>query len=808
MTELEWLRREYERLKEENRQLRDTVWRLGGTAGDDANTAAEQPPVGPHAPGTYGTQSQQQKIELFYELFCGRTDVFAYRWESRSGKTGYSPAHYHDTDQSICRRPRKKCEELGPKRYVPFSHEVVRQHLTGRAVVGAYPLLTDDTCRYLAVDFDKAEWAKDARRFAERCGEHGLPAYIERSRSGSGGHVWLFFDEPVPAALARELGLGLLATASLERYPVSFDSFDRLFPNQDTLPKLGFGNLIALPLQWNARKENNSVFMDRDGKAWDDQWTGLAGVQRISHREIETTLMKLRIPLDRLFREPGLPDTNQKHEDADRLAPWERSPSGVETVASDVIARCPATVNAVRANMFFVEKRNLPAQLLNRVLATAAFGNPEFYKAQKMRMPVRDKPRVISCAEDEVEYVGLPRGCEAEAVELLSNYGVSVETTERRYDGVELGAEFIGTLEDRQDRVLTALLETEIGVLCAPTAFGKTIVAIAAIAARGRNALVLVHRRRLAEQWAERLREFLDLPADAVGVLGPNGTKATGQIDIGLFQSLFRNGTVNDIVANYGHVVVDECHHVSAFSFEQVMRQVHARYVLGLTATPVRQDGHHPIVHMQCGPIRQRISEKEDTKAHAFTHTVIVRETELMIENVAEKPIYEIYDTLVENEDRNALVVNDLLSCCRAGRLPLLLSERKRHLEILRERVEDEVDHCFVLTGGMGKKRTRDAVTRLSALEPGESAVLLATGKFVGEGFDHASLDTLFLAFPVSWKGIVQQYVGRIHRRHADKHEVRVYDYADKRVAPLAASFRRRVKSYKSMGYRITNSTG
>lgn len=420
-----------------------------------------------------------------------------------------------------------------------------------------------------------------------------------------------------------------------------------------------------------------------------------------------------------------------------------------------------------------------------------------------MRLPVWGKPRIISCAEDFPKHVGLPRGFEAEAKAFLESCSVHLDVEDKCHHGCPVEATFTGILTARQETVSRELLEHDTGVLCAPTGFGKTVVAAAVVAARACNTLILVHRRRIAEQWLDRLQQFLSLPNESIAILRKNGSEATGVIDIGLFQGLFRNGETHDLVADYGHVIVDECHHVSAFSFEQVLKKVRARFVLGLTATPIRQDGRHPIIHMQCGPIRVMIEERTETAQRGFEHKVVLRETQLTIADSLAKPIYEIYDCLVNDKQRNDMIVDDIVRCCAEGRMPLVLSERKHHLSLLAESLGQRVDSCLVLTGGMGKKRTASVIERLSDVDKGHTVVLLATGRLIGEGFDHPRLDTLFLAFPVSWKGIVQQYTGRLHREHVDKQEVRVYDYADTKVPVLGASFKRRLRSYSSMGYEI-----
>jgi len=485
-----------------------------------------------------------------------------------------------------------------------------------------------------------------------------------------------------------------------------------------------------------------------------------------------------------------------------QILPWDQSPSGGVAGEPEPLLIADTPVKTVRANLFYIEKKGLPSRLQSQLSAIAAFGNPEFYKAQKQRLPVWNKPRVISCSEDFPEHIGLPRGCEGDATQLLRDVGVDVDPEDRRNRGNEISAPFVGELSHEQSKAVASLLVYEYGVLSAPTGFGKTVAAAAIIAARGRNTLILVHRKRLAEQWRDRLREFLDLPVYEVKVIGTDKTKASGVIDIALFQSLFRNGVVHDLVANYGHVIVDECHHVSAFSFENVLKQVRATFVLGLTATPIRQDGRHPIIHMQCGPIRHRVDDRVESRRRGFEHTLIVRETSLTIENAQNKAIYEVYSVLVDDDERNDLIARDVLEAVEEGRVPLVLSERKRHLELLKDRLEPHVDNCALLVGGMGKKRT---IRALESFDGSRRSVLLATGKLVGEGFDHPRLDTLFLTFPVSWKGIVQQYVGRLHRRHSGKEEVRVYDYADVLVPVLAASFRRHRKSYERMGYTVAD---
>ncbi len=729
------------------------------------------------------------------------------------GKAGYSPVHCHKDDRSICRRPKNVCRDLGQKQFIPLDPEVVYQHLTGQIVVGIYPLLPDDSCWFLAVDFDKSTWFRDANRFRTRCEAENIPCYVERSRSGNGAHVWIFFTEPVPARDARALGTLVLSHSAMEEYPIAFDSFDRFFPNQDTLPKGGFGNLIALPLQRTARDKGNSVFIDDSGRPYPDQWALITSLRKVDPQMLAQTLANMprllgralvssALTIDHEQKNPHYSDVNPSlpEYNGPQILPWERRPSGSVAGEAESTLTGNKPVKTVRANLFYIEKKGLPTPLLSRLSAIAAFGNPEFYKAQKQRRPVWNIPRIISCSEDFPEHVGLPRGCEEDATELLRDVGADVELEDRRNPGSEIPASFIGELSQGQSEAVASLLVYDCGVLSAPTGFGKTVAAAAVIAARKRNALILVHRTRLADQWRDRLREFLDLSDDSVKVIGADKTKASGVIDIALFQSLFRNGVVHDLVAEYGQVIVDECHHVSAFSFEQVLKQVRATYVLGLTATPIRQDGRHPIIHMQCGPIRHKVDERAESRRHGFEHTLIVRETSLVIENAQNKPIHEIYAELADDDERNDFIARDVLNAVQEGRIPLVLSERKRHLELLKDRLEGHVDNCSILVGGMGKKRT---ILALESFEGSHRSVLLATGKLIGEGFDHPRLDTLFLTFPVSWKGIVQQYVGRLHRRHSDKDEVRVYDYADVQVPVLAASFRRRRKSYEQMGYTV-----
>jgi superfamily II DNA or RNA helicase/very-short-patch-repair endonuclease len=351
------------------------------------------------------------------------------------------------------------------------------------------------------------------------------------------------------------------------------------------------------------------------------------------------------------------------------------------------------------------------------------------------------------------------------------------------------------------------MLAHEHGVLAATTAFGKTVLAAWLISQRGVNALILVHRQQLLEQWVERLSTFLGLPVKEIGRIGGGRRKITGIIDVAIMQSLVRKGVVNDLVGNYGHLVVDECHHLSARSFELVARRAKARFVTGLSATVTRKDGHHPIIFMQCGPVRHRVDAKAQAAARPFTHLAIVRPTNFrMLEPPEDDPRLEfqaLYQSLAADSSRNQMICQDVLAVVREGRKPLLLTERTEHLAQLAGMLATRVSHVLTLKGGMGKKGLRSALSQLNTIPETEPCVLLATGKFVGEGFDHPRLDTLFLALPVSWRGTIAQYVGRLHRLHEGKREVRVYDYADLNVPMLARMFDRRCRGYQAVGYSI-----
>jgi superfamily II DNA or RNA helicase len=747
-----------------------------------------------------GTFQKEEKIKIFKDLFCSRDDLYAVRWEARNARTGYSPACENEWKPALCGKPKTKCADCKNRKFIPLADDVVYNHLSGKHIIGVYPLLPDETCKFLIIDFDKSAWKEDVRTFLDVCAGLEIPAVLERSRSGNGGHIWIFFEERVPASQARKLGSFVLTRAMEKRHQIGFDSYDRFFPSQDTMPKGGFGNLIALPLQRLPRGKGNSVFINSDYEPYADQWAFLSAVKRMS-------LARVNSIVDNALQSGGIIDVKLSMTDSDTdNDPWTLPPSKIrkEKPINDPL---PACVRIVHSNMIFIEKRDLPPAMLNRLLRIAAFQNPEFYKAQAMRLSTFGKPRIIACGEEYPNFIGLPRGSMDEALQMFKMHNVDVKIEDMRCGGAPINANFQGNLRPLQEEVVRNILKNDIGILSAGTAFGKTVVAASMISKRNVNTLVLVHRRQLLDQWIERLSQFLDMPKESIGQIGGGKNVRTGNIDVGIIQSLYRKGAVKDFVAEYGHVIVDECHHVSAFSFEQVMKQVKAKYVLGLTATPIRKDGHHPIIIMQCGPIVFRISEKEQKMP--FDHTVIPRSTDFVLteDQATDASIQDIYGALIHDEKRNELILQDVLKSLKAGRFPLLLTERTEHLEYFRRHLEGSVKNIFLFKGGMGVKQRRELYNKLASVSDNEERIIISTGRYIGEGFDNARLDTLFLVMPVSWRGTIRQYVGRLHRLHDSKKEVLVYDYVDSNVLKLKRMFNRRINGYKAVGYSIDFTT-
>ena len=797
--ELETTLAECRRLKEENAALRrllaDNEIMILVPAKDDfppaTETEAQDAGVNEHS-------GKDAKIALFRKLFRGREDVYAVRMRFKSGDWGYVPASIRDWKAVLSADAalRKKVDQK-TRKLLPLTDDVLRLHLEGKTTLGVYPLLLDETCWFLVVDFDKKSWQDDAAAFLETCREQNVSAALERSRSGNGGHIWIFFERATPATTARKLGSLLLTRTMDRRHQLGMDSYDRFFPNQDTMPKGGFGNLIALPLQRIPRQNGNSVFVDSDFRPYSDQWKFLSGIKKMAPDAMEALVREAMRTGSVIGVRISLADED------DEAEPWTIPPSKRRTPKT-IEGPLPERVEIVRSNLLYIEKKDLPPAMLNRLLRLAAFQNPEFYKAQAMRLSTFGKPRIISCGQDFAQHIALPRGCLGEATALLADHKIKVGLRDERYNGVPIEADFQGQLRPYQEEAVASIGAHDDGMLCAPTAFGKTAVAAWLIAKRKVNTLVLVHRQQLLDQWHERLAMFLNVPPNSIGQIGGGKSDRTGTVDIAVIQSLYRKDEVKDFVAEYGQVIVDECHHISAFTFEQVMKQVKARYVVGLTATPTRKDGHHPIISMQCGPVRFSMSARIMTESTPFEHKVIPRHTDFrMPAEMTDLAIQDVYAALIHDSGRNAMIAADLRRALETGRSPLLLTGRKEHLQFFATEVEGFAKHIFVLKGGMGKKQRRTTAEALASVPENESRVIIATGSYIGEGFDDARLDTLFLAMPISWKGTLQQYVGRLHRLHDSKRVVQVYDYVDPNVTMLARMYERRLKGYDIIGYTV-----
>lgn len=674
-------------------------------------------------------------------------------------------------------------------------------------MIGAFAILEDNTCNFLCADFDDKScehgYQNDVLAYVIVCKEWNIPYLIERSRSGNGAHVWILFKTPIQAVKARRLGNSILTKATEQSPTLSFKSYDRLFPNQDRLPEGGFGNLVALPLQGAARKKGNSVFVNDEFVPFQDQWDYLRHVQKISEDKVNELLGS------QSDLELGSFTTTSEE------TPWQ-TPIMPYVEKSDFGKQ----VTIIKANMLYLSLKSISAKVANHLKRIAAFKNPEFYAKQGMRLSTYNVPRIISCTEIEGDYLALPRGCEHTLVDLLKQYNVSYLIDDKTQHGHLVDVNFKGALRQDQAAAIEQLSSGTCGVLNATTAFGKTVAAIGLISRIKVNTLILVHNKALLDQWKERLEEFLDIiyteeeqpkrrgrkkSFSPFGTLDSKGNSLHGQIDIALMQSCLDDDVLKPSLKQYGMVIIDECHHVSSVTFERILKQVTAHRVYGLTATPIRKDGHQPIIFMQCGQIVYSADSKSQMLQQSFDRLLNPRFTAYRQFTDDKVSYAKMILDISNDEHRNKMIVDDVYDAIKNGRTPIILTGTVSHVELLATELRKYLDNVVTLIGAESTKEKREKMAFLQSTPSSEPMVIVATGKYVGEGFDYPRLDTLFLAQPVSWKGIVAQYAGRLHREYPGKHNVVVYDYVDIHVPVCDNMYRRRLKGYAAIGYKVLN---
>ncbi len=774
-SELVELQTEITRLRAENRRLA----RLLDLRDDQTAPAPEQPAAAVAHPGLVTMSSPvAEKLALFGGLFRARQDVYAVRWENaRKGTAGWMPAVAGGWRRGMDRRS---------ARHLALTPDVVAAHLVGDVFIGLYPLLNGATCHFLAADFDGPAAMLDALAYVKAARGSGVPTALELSQSGRGAHVWTFFADAVGASTARGVGTMLVHEAMTLRGSMDLRSYDRLFPSQDVLPDGGFGNLIAAPLNGRRRKDGLTLFLDLEAlEPYEDQWEYLSTVDRLS---------------------PG---------DAARLA---RRASRT-AIGSAVTALSTSSATKVRPRLPGIIRVELGSglrmgldQLTPAAHATfkhaASMANPKFYELQRLRKSTWDTPRFVRGYDITVDdHLVLPRGLRHLVREIVESAGSRLEIADTRQPGVEVDLVLRGELRDEQAAAVSAMLEHDDGVLAAPPGSGKTVMACALIAERSASTLILVDRKALADQWRARIEEFLGVKT---GQLGGGRRKLTGVVDIAMLPSLARRDDVAELTSGYGHVVVDECHHLAAAAYDHSVKQIAAQFWLGLTATPKRRDGLEELVTWQIGPVRHTVTGeapgtlRSAADGRGTPHRELhIHETAFQTDVDLSEPsaLAEVHRALVEDEARNTQIVDDVVAALSSGRNCLVLTRRVAHVARLGTLLEQRGHHAMVLQGGMPATERRATVERLSDASPGDGVLVIGTTPFIGEGFDVPVLDTLFLAAPISFDGLLVQCAGRVVRALPGKELAVVHDYHDAQVPVLASSLQRRMPGYRALGF-------
>ena len=790
--------------------------------------------------------STADKLRLFRSLFHGRDNVYAHGYQRKDGGIAYVPACSNEWKASVCPKtdPTKRkspgiCARCPNRDLKPLTDQVLIAHFRGaddrlRDVVGLY--VTDENCEtsVLVADFDGTGWQQNVAAYRDAGRQLDLDVAVERSRSGNGGHAWLFFEKPVTAKLARNLGCALITLACSLSKTMRLDAYDRLFPTQDTLVEGGFGNLISLPLQGRAQREGNSVFVDDSLNPYPDQWEFLSRIRKATEKQAGACVAicskragGLLGPL--AYTQADKERTGFSTPSADAISSSRQSGnahSSMRRPKRPLTAQdFPALTVLAESDMVYIPLEGLSAAACNRIRRLAAFANPEFYRAQAMHQSVWGKSRIIDLSEERDGCIALPRGCKENLLALFEESGAAYTILDERFVERHIEAKFAGTLRPAQEDAAQTLLEYDTGILCAPTGFGKTVVAASLIAQLGLPTLILVPRTPLLEQWVERLGEFLVIQdtrppqltpkgnpskkrRPLVGTIGAGKTTPGGLVDVATFQSLFEKSDipgerrVKDLVQYYGLVICDECHHAAAPQLECVLKAVRAQRVYGLSATPKRADGLDPIVTMLCGPVRHSIDVKAQAAEQGFARHLVTRYVAMHFPDLTEDASFtQVLDAACDHTDRTRLIAQDVLDALHEGRTPLVVSKRKRHARELARLIEEGGAEVRLLVGEGTPRQRREAIAEALQASAEQSLSLVATESYLGEGFDMPHLDALFLSTPISWSGNVTQQSGRLHRTSEGKTDVRVYDYVDLNVPMLERMYKKRLKTYVRLGY-------